>query len=114
MPVKKSGLGLLNAVTSAQEKYLISHQGSKELVRTVTVGDAFSNADHLWTLSEEQRDDKKDRDAAYESKLKGLLNDLKGTNKRLLLRAKSTGVWMSAHGTIVPGTVLSATEFWGF
>ena len=52
---------------------------------------AFSNADHLWTLIEERRDRKKDRDTVYEYRLKGLISDLQGTNKRLLLRAKSTG-----------------------
>ena len=38
MPVKKSGLGLLNPVMSAQEKYLSPTQGSIELVRAVTGG----------------------------------------------------------------------------
>ena len=91
MPVNKSGLELLNPVTSAQEKYLISTRGSTELVRAVTGGGAFSNSDHLRTLSEEQRDGKKDRDVVHKSRLKGLVSDLKGNDKRLLLRAKSTG-----------------------
>ena len=52
MPVKKYGLGLLNSVTSAQKKYLRSMLGSIEEVRAVTGGGAFSNADHLRTLSE--------------------------------------------------------------
>ena len=71
----------------------------------------MSNADHIRILSKGRGDIKKDQDAAYESKLKGLLSDLKGTNKCLLLRAKNTGAWMSVHGTTVSGTVLSATEF---
>ena len=65
MPVKKSGLGILNPVTSAQEKYISYQQESAELVRAVTGGGEFSNADHLRTLSEESRDIKKDRDAVY-------------------------------------------------
>ena len=60
MPVKKYGLELLNPLTSAQEKYLISQRGSAELVRVVTGGGAFSDADHLWTLGEERHDRKKD------------------------------------------------------
>ena len=79
MPVKKAVLGLLNSVTSSQEEYLISTWGSVELVRAVTGGGAFSNADHLRTLSEERRDGKKDRDVVYESRLKGLVSNLKGT-----------------------------------
>ena len=56
IPVKKSGLGILNPLTLAQEKYLSSQRGSTELVWSVTGGGAFSNADHLQTLSEERRD----------------------------------------------------------
>ena len=54
------------------------------------------------------------QDAAYESKLKGLVSNLKGTAKPLLLSAKITGAWLSVRGTKVSGTVLSATEFWYF
>ena len=114
MPVKKSGLGLLNPVTSAQDKYLISQRGSAELVRAVTGGGAFSNADHRRTISEERCDRKKDRDDSYETKIKGLVRYLQVNDKRLLLRAKSTGAWLSVRGTTVSGTVLSATEFRGF
>ena len=84
------------------------------MVRVVTGGGAFSNANHLQTLSEEGRKVKKDRDVAHESRLDVLVRDLKGTDKRLLLRAKSTGAWLSVRGTTVSGTVLSATKFWGF
>ena len=52
MPVNKYGLVLLKPVTLAQEKYLSSQRGSTELVWAVTVGGAFSNTDHLRTLSE--------------------------------------------------------------
>ena len=80
----------------------------------MTVGGAFSNAEHLRTISEERCDGNKYRDAVYESKLKCLLSNLKGTDKRLLLRAKFTGAWLSVRGTTVSCTVLSATEFRGF
>ena len=87
IPVKKSGLGLLNPLTSAQEKYLISQRGSVELVWAVTGGGAFYNADHVQTLSEERHDGKKYRDAAYETKLKVLVSNLKVTDKTLLIHA---------------------------
>ena len=74
-------------------------------------GGSLSNADHLKTLSEEHRDRKKYRDVAKKYRLKGLVQDLKGTDKRLLLRAKSTGAWLSIRATTVSGTVLSTTEF---
>ena len=70
----------------------------------------FSKVDHLWTLSEERRDGKKNRDAAYNTKLKGLVRDIKGTDKRLILHAKIVCAWMSVCGTTVSDTVLSDTE----
>ena len=81
MTVKKAGLGIINTVMSAQEKYLNSHQGSSELVQAMTGGGSFSNSDHLRTLSEEICDGKKDWDAAYKNKIKSLVRELKGTNK---------------------------------
>ena len=76
----------------------------------MTGGGKFSNVDHLWTLSEERRDGKEALDVAYESILKGLVSDLKGIDKRLLLHAKIKGTWLSVHGTTVSGTVLSAMD----
>ena len=72
MPVKKSGLGILNPVMSAQEKYLRSQRGSAELVQDVKGGGSFFNSSHLWNLSEKQRYGKKYRYYAYKSKVKGL------------------------------------------
>ena len=78
---------------------------------TVTGGGAFSNFEHLWTLSEERYDRKKAREAAYKSRLKCLVSDIKGTDKHLLLHAKIIGAWLSVRVTTVSGTVKSATEF---
>ena len=64
-------------------------------------GRAFSNANHLQTLGEEIRDGKKYRDAAYKTKLEGLVRDLKDTDKRLILCAKIIGAWMNLRGTTV-------------
>ena len=77
----------------------------------MTGGGVLSNYDHLWTLSEKLRDENKYRDAAYESKLKGLVSNLKGTDKRLLLCAKTTGAWLSVRSTKFSGIALSATKF---
>ena len=85
-------------------------RGIVELVQTVMGGGALFNDDHLRTCIEEQRDGKKAWDVAYTSKLKGLLRDIKGTDKRLVC-AKSTCAWLIVRGTTVSGTVLSATEF---
>ena len=90
---------LIFTTVPAKEKYLSSQWESAELIRAVTGGGAFSNADHLRTLGEESRDGQKDRDVANETKLKGLVRYLKGTDRRLILRAKSTGAWMSVRDT---------------
>ena len=80
----------------------------------MTGGGGFSNAKHLRTLSEERRDGKESWDVAYESRLKGLVGNLKVTDKRLLLRARIAGALMSVRVTEVSGTLLSATEFRDF
>ena len=114
MPVNKSGLGILNPVISEQEKYLITQRRSAELVWDMAGGGGLSNHDHIWKLGEERRDINKDREAKYKTKIKGLVCNLKGTNRRLILRTKSTGTWPSVRGTTVSGTVLSAMEFRDF
>ena len=114
MTVDKSGLGILHPVTSAKEKYLSSQQGSAELIRAVTRGGSLSNSDHPLTLGEERRDEMKDREAAYETKIKVLVRKLKGANRVPIICAKITGAWLGVRGTTVSGTVLSATEFRDF
>ena len=112
--IKKVGLGLLNPVTSSKEKYPSSQKGSKELIRAVTGGGEFSNANHLRMLGEERRDRQKYREVSNITKLKGLVRDLKGSNRRLIICDKITGSWLSVRGTTVSGTVLSAMEFRDF
>ena len=101
--------GTPESIDVSTVEVLSSQRGSAELVRAVTGGGAFSNANHLRTLSEKRRYGNKYRDAAYETKLKGLVRNLKGTDKRLILRDKITGAWLSVHSTTVSGTFLSAT-----
>ena len=114
MPIKMTILGLLNKLTLAKAKYLSSQQGSAELIRSVMGGGEFSNAEHLRTLGEERRDGQKYREVTNETKLRGLVLYLKGTNMCLLLQAKGTGAWLSVRGNTVAGTVLSAEDFRDF
>ena len=48
--IKVARLGLLNPVTPEKEEYLISQRESMELIRDMTGGGAFSNANHLRIL----------------------------------------------------------------
>ena len=59
IPVKKSGLDLLNPMTSVNKKYLSLQRASTELLKYVTGEVNFSNANHLLVLREEKRDGKK-------------------------------------------------------
>ena len=74
-------------------------------------GGFFSNANHLYMIGEERHYRQKDQEVANKTKLKGLVQDLKGTDRHLILWAKNTGAWLSVRCTIVSGTVFSATEF---
>ena len=114
MPIKMSGMGLLNPVTSLKEKHLSSQRVITELIRAMMGRRAFFNDNQILTLGEERRDGKKYQEVANKTKLKGLVRDLNGTDRRLILRAKITGAWTSIRGTTVSGTVFSATEFWDF
>ena len=77
----------------------------------MTRGGAFSNTGHLMAIREEMHGGQKNRDAANDATLKGLVGNIKGTKPHLILRAKNTGTWINIHGTTVTGTVLPATEF---
>ena len=114
MPIKLSGLGLLNPVISANYNCQFSQWGSVELIRAVTGGGAFYNTNHLRALGEEICDRQKYRGVENETKIKGLVQDLKVTDRRLILRSNLTGAWMSVYSTTVSGAVFPATEFCDF
>ena len=85
MPVNESGLGLLNPVTSAKEKYLSSKWVSAELIWDMMGVGAFSDTNRLLALREERCDRQKDRDITNENKLKNMVQELKGIDRRLIL-----------------------------
>ena len=85
MPVKKDGLGPLNLATSVKENYLISQWGSAGIIRAVTRGGAFSDANHLLDPRRGKHDGQKDRDDTNKTKIDGLVKYLKGTNRPLNL-----------------------------
>ena len=88
MPVKKDGPGLHKPVTSADKKYLRSWRTSTELIQSVAGEGKFSTADHLLALREKRRDVQKIRGDSNNANLKGLVEYLKASGRRLILRAK--------------------------
>ena len=58
--------------------------------------------------------DKKIRDYANNIKLKEIVENLKASERRFILRAKNTGSWMNIPVTTVTGIVLAAKEFCDF
>ena len=113
-PVKKSGMGLQIPVTSAADKYKGLLREIYEMIGAVMGKRVFLTADHLWAVKEERRDRKKYRDDANDAKLSGIVNPQGNLEKRLFLRTKNLGSWMSVRGTAVTGVVLAAMEFFGF
>ena len=87
MSVKKAVLGLLNPVTSVNEKYLISQHTITDLILSLMGEGAFSNADHLLALREERRDGQKIRDGVNSAKLKDLVADLNSADRCIILSA---------------------------
>ena len=59
------------------------------------MGEAFYGADRLLDIREERRDGQKNRDDDNDAKLNGLVRDLTGSNRRLILCAKRTGAWLN-------------------
>ena len=43
--------------------------------------------------------------------VKELVDDLKVTDRRLIVRTKNTGAWMNVWGTMVTGVILLVIEF---
>ena len=82
------------------EKYLSSQRGSVELVWAVTGGGVFSNVDHLQTLIEEIHDGNEERGATYETKIKGLVINLKGNDRRIIIYTKSKVAYSFRYSTI--------------
>ena len=114
MMVKTSGLGLQDPVTSANKKYLILMRASSKAIISVMVAREFSTADNLLALREERRDGQKIQDDANVAKLKGLVDDLEASDRRLIIRAKKKGYYLTLRGTTVTSTLLAATEFRDF
>ena len=98
----------------AKENPLSSQWGSTYLVRSMTGGGAFSNVDQLLDLWEERFDGQKNHDDVNNTTLNGLVVDLLGTDRCIILQANNMGAWMSIHDTTVSGTVLLDTKFCDF
>ena len=61
MPVKKSGLGIQNPVTSANEKLRSLERDSTELISAVMVESEFPTANFLQVIKEKRREVKNPR-----------------------------------------------------
>ena len=86
---KKSGLGLLNTVTSANKKYPSSQCENKELIPAVTGEGKFFNAYHLLAIRDERREGQKIRTEVNNAKIKGLVADLNTSYHYIILSAKN-------------------------
>ena len=95
MRVNKSGLGLLNIVTSTNEKESSSNRSSTELIQSMAAEGSFSNSNNLLALREERCNIRKKWDDVNDTKLKELFPDLDTSDHHLILRAKNTCTWLN-------------------
>ena len=100
IPVKKSSLGLQNFILSMEENYLIPRRTSMELIWSVTGRGKLSTTNHPLEIREERRDRQKIWDDANNAKLKEIVDIIKATDCRLIIRARNTGSWLTIRGTI--------------
>ena len=113
MPVKKSGLGLQDPVASSNKKYLTSLRVIIKMVVSVKREREFQPPITFGRSGKKGVMDK-NRNDANNAKLRGLVDELEALNRRIILRAKTKGFWMTVQGNKVTGTVLAAVEFCGF
>ena len=71
----------------------------------------LSDANHLQSIREYRSNRQKKWYDANDTKLGGLVENLKSSDRRSTLYAKKTDSWMTLKGTTVTSTVLAATDF---
>ena len=91
LPVKKSGVGLHNPVTSASDKYNSFLRTSYKLIGAVKGDMDFSNDGRICQIKEERQDGKKYRDVANDAKLRVIVGNQGAFEKIISLQAKHTG-----------------------
>ena len=96
-------------MTSAKDKYNSLLRAGNKLIVAVKGERIFPTANYIQTVKEERRYSKKDRDAANDARLQGIISNQGALERRILLHAKYTGPCISVWGTTVTGTVLTAT-----
>ena len=94
-PLKKSGLGFQNTVTSDNENFLSLQHLSTEIIRAVMGESEFSTAGHLQLVNEERRDGRKTRDNINNVKLEVIVDTLNASDHCPFLRAKQTHYWLT-------------------
>ena len=106
--VKKSGLGIQEPLTSANNKYLSLIHARSKLIGSVTGERLFSIDYQILALREEMCDGQKIQDDNNEPKTKGLVNYIEALDPRLSIGSKNIGYYMNVRGTTVTCTVLKA------
>ena len=113
MPVKKSGLGLQDLVTSSNDKYLSLICTSRDLIGSLAGESEFSTTYNLQAVKEERCGGKKSSDV-NDIKLEVIFNHIPTLERSLFIHAKDMGSCLTVWGTTVTGKLLAVTEFCGF
>ena len=84
------------------------------MIRAVKGEIEFSTDNQPQAVKDEMGFGIKTWDDVNNTKLEGIVNNLKIFDRRLYIRAKQTGSWLTIQGTTLNGTVLLAMEFSNF
>ena len=111
LPVKSSGLGLPNPTQTAQTNYSTSVAICSHLLDAFNGSSEFSTVDHTTAVQEAKQAHAASLAATHDAELASVLDLFPAAEKRIILRGKTTGQWLSVHPSSINGTQLSATEF---
>jgi hypothetical protein len=111
LSVRRAGLGLPDPTQTAAGCFAASVACTKVLARSLVTGATLSSHVHSRHAAAERRKAKKARDAKETATLGRLSAAAPPSTQRRMLRAKETGMWLTATPNRLNGTELSADEF---
>ena len=111
LPIKHSGLSLINPVSSSSQVYQDSRTLTSHLVSSLQGTTCFSLPEHLAIRKETRHQIAAARTLSSDSTLDTILTTLPPTTSRILNRGKDTGHWLSLLPSTINDTIISPDEF---
>jgi hypothetical protein len=111
LPVKQAGLALADPARTASSNFTASSLVVSHLLAALKGTVTFSSDDHTRVGKEVKLEIRERRAEKELLELNGIMKKLPCSDRRTILRGKSTGQWLSVLPSTVNGTELSAQEF---